>query len=57
MHVVDRRNHKFEEPLGDVVSFTMGEILDGMIDLHRDMNFQRFLDTMEMDGDVELVGD
>ena len=25
--------------------------------LHIDINFQRFLDTMEMDGDVELVGD
>ena len=25
--------------------------------VHRDINFQRFLDTMQRDGDVELVGD
>ena len=25
--------------------------------LHRDINFQRFLDKMKMDGDVEVVDD
>ena len=36
---------------------TLLVFLHETLPLHRDINFQRFLDTMEMDGDVELVGD
>jgi hypothetical protein len=36
---------------------TLLVFLHESLPLHRDINFQRFLDTMEMDGDVELFGD
>ncbi len=36
---------------------TLLVFLHEALPLHRDMKFQRFLDTMSTDGDVELVGD